>query len=241
MNKPIVFFDIESTGLDVKNDRIVSIAFVKYEGKNKIAELDLLLNPQIPIPLEASEVHGIYDADVLDKPYFKDIANQMLDFIEGCDIAGFNILNYDCKMFYNEFSRVGMSWNYHNHNIIDVGNIYKIKEARTLSAASRFYLGKELEGAHGAMPDTICTAEVYFAQLEKYQIQGDNKEIALESNFGNEILDLSGNFTKNKEGQIIFNFGPHRGKLITDEKSFLGWMLSKDFPSDSLEIARKYY
>src|SRR5690606_29861619 len=160
LERPLVFLDIESTGIDREHDRIIELSLVKMMPDGEVVTRTRRLNPTIPIPPAATEVHGITDQDVKDMPTFAQVANGVLELISGCDLAGYNSINYDFPMLFNEFMRAGINWNYDQHQMVDVGNIFKIKEERTLSAAVQFYCGKELDGAHGAEADTLATVDV---------------------------------------------------------------------------------
>jgi DNA polymerase-3 subunit epsilon len=241
ITKPIAFFDIESTGVDRENDRIVEIAVSKLDPSGQVKTISRRVNPTIPIPASASEIHGIKDEDVANEPTFKQIAKSLLDLLHGCDIAGFNSNSFDVPMLFNEFQRAGHFWDYTTFNMIDVGNLFKIQEPRTLSAAVKFYLGKELEGAHGAAADIEATVDVFIAQCAKYGDQegfpATIEEMALYTNFGNKIADLSGKFVYNKEGVLLLNFGKHKGSPAVDHIDFLEWMITKSFASDTYHLA----
>lgn len=242
-SQDIIFFDIEATGLNVATDRIISISLIK-KGK-KPAIMNWLLNPGIPIPQSSSDVHGIYDVDVKGCPPFQKIAGEILEFINGYPLGGFNIIRFDVPMLFNEFERAGFEWDYKKHHLVDAGNIYKILNPRTLGSAYKFYMGKELEHAHTAEADNIATFEVFEKMYEKGITNGDQEliedipRLALLSNYGKEIIDLGGKFVKDKEGDIMFNFGPHYGKKAKTNLSFLNWMLGKDFPSDTKKVAKQ--
>lgn len=241
-DRPICFLDLETTGVNPQKDRIVEIAIVKcdidllgYEEKVK------RVNPEMKIPQSASDVHGITDEMVKDEPGFKAFARGIFDFISGCDIAGYNSNNYDVPMLYAEFLRAGITWDYSGVNFIDVCNIFKIKEARTLSAAVKFYLNQTHEGAHGALADVHATIDVFQTQLVQYELEKMTPhELALFSNYDKTILDISGKFTTDNDGDIIFNFGQHKGKKAKSELSYLDWMMNKgDFTEDTKMIIRK--
>lgn len=247
--RPLAFLDIESTGLNRENDRIVELGIWIIPAEIPVVRLvdpqkyAFRFNPGIPIPAEVTAIHGISDADVKDEPSFKDIAKEILELIIECDIAGFNSNSFDLPMLYNEFMRSGIAWDYIRHNFIDVGNIFKIKEPRTLSAAVKFYTGADHEDAHGALPDAIATADVFAAMLTKYEgtLPSTIEELALFSNYGKKMLDISGKFSYDDAGEVIFNFGPHRGKRAKDQTSFLEWMVYKaSFPPDTVKIAMQF-
>jgi len=240
IEKPIVFFDLETTGVDVENDRIVEIAILKVFPDGSKENKTKLINPTIPIPAGASEVHGITDEEVKDKSTFKQVAKSIFEYIEGCDLCGFNSNKFDVPLLFNEFVRAGIYLDYSSINLIDVGNIFKINEQRTLSAGYKFYCGKDLDDAHSAEVDINATYEIFVAQLEKYSELPQNlKDLAIYSNYGNEILDLSGKFTKDDEGNIILTFGKHRGKKASDHLDFLQWMLKASFPPDTCKICNQ--
>jgi DNA polymerase III subunit epsilon len=241
LTRPIAFFDIESTGIDRENDRIVEIAVSKLFPDGQAKTVSRRVNPTIPIPASASEVHGITDADVANEPTFKQLAKGLLELLFGCDIAGFNSNSFDVPMLFNEFQRAGHFWDYTKFNMIDVGNLFKIQEPRTLSAAVKFYCGRELEGAHGAAADIEATIDVFISQLTKYEDQEGFpqtiEDLALYTNYGNKLADLSGKFVYNKEGVLLLNFGKHKGNPAADHIDFLEWMISKDFPADTYAFA----
>lgn len=241
LEKPILFFDLETTGVDREKDRIVEIAICKYQPSGQIETYTRRINPEIPIPKEASDVHGITNADVENEPKFRQLAKGLLAMLQGCDIAGFNSNAFDVPLLFFEFARNGHYWDYTQHRMIDVGNIFKIKEPRTLSAAVRYYLGRDLEDAHSAKADIEATVEVFLAQMEKYEdLPSTIDELALFSNFDKKIVDISGRFSYDKNGEIVFNFGKHKGQLAKDHPSFLEWMIMKaDFPRDTVEIATR--
>lgn len=228
LEKPLIVLDIESTGTDRENDRIVELSLCKLfpDGKREIKTNRY--NPGIPIPASATEVHKITDADVAGKPFFKQHAKAILNWIEGCDIAGFNSNAYDCVMLFCEMARCGLYWDYTKHRLIDVGNIFKIKEPRTLSAAVKMYCGKDHEEAHGAEADALATLEVLEKQLERYEdLPQTMDELCVFSNYGNKVLDLSGRFVYDKDGVILINFGKHKGNPAKNHLDFLDWMLYK--------------
>lgn len=243
--RPLVFFDLETTGTDVSNDRIVEFGAIKIypdspgNVKNMTGTMHYRINPGIPIPPSATAVHGITDEDVKDKPTFSDLSFEILSFFLDSDIAGFNCLKFDLPLLYTEFHRAGINWHYKNHKLIDVRNIFIQKESRDLSSAVKFYLNKDLENAHGAIVDTAATIEVFKAQLEKYQdLPQTIEELEIYSNYGNKILDLKGSFKYNADNEIVFNFGKHKDKLAIRERSYLEWMLKSDFPEDTKDIIR---
>ena len=234
----ITFFDLETTGVDTKNDRIVQICLIKKTLFDEETETyTWLVNPGIPIPQGASDVHGITDDMVADAPTFKRIADQILDIIGYDDpICGFNSNAFDVPLLFNEFQRAGITWHWQNHQLIDAGNIFKLREPRTLSAASLFYLGKELKDAHDATNDVRCTIEVLEAQIRKYEINEIDLEEA--SLFGGKPVDINRYFVYDENEEIIINFGKHRGSKAKDHKSYISWMFNSDFPSDTIEVCR---
>lgn len=242
LQRSMCFFDLETTGTNTQQDRIIEICIIKLDPDfMSREEKTKRINPTIPIPKQASDVHGITDEMVKDAPTFKQIAKGVFDFVDGCDIAGYNSINFDVPLLYNEFSRAGIMWDYSKVNFIDVCNIFKIKEGRTLSAAVRFYLDKDHEGAHGATADVEATIKVFENQIERYGL-GDQtiEQLAIMSNYDKPILDISGKFTTDSEGDVIFNFGQHKGKKAKSERSYLDWMINKgDFSQDTKAIALK--
>lgn len=243
---PLAFFDVETTGLDKEKDKIVEICILVLQDFDDPDPLiyHQLINPGMPIPKSASDLHGITDADVLEMPHFGDVAQQIFAFMANCDICGFNSNFFDVPMLYFHFNRAGINWDYKAVNFIDIGQIFKIKEARTLSAAYKFYIGKDLEDAHNAKTDIKATVEVFAAQLKKYpDLPTDRAALALYSNFNRPILDISGKFTIDADGEVIFNFGKHRGCKAANERGFLEWMLGPkaQFNEDTKKVARDLF
>lgn len=239
LEKPIVFLDIESTGTDRETDKIIELSLLKQNPDGSRQINTFRCNPGMPIPAGSTAVHGISDEDVKELPKFDHFAKLVIDFIEGCDLAGFNSNHFDIPLLYNELLRAGIELKYQSMRLIDVGNIYKIKESRTLTAAVKYYLKEEHSGAHGAEADVVATANVLFAQLEMYEdLPQTIDELALFSNFGNKMLDLSGKFSTNKDGVVVLNFGKYKGEPAKDHIDFLQWMVYKaNFNQDTREVA----
>lgn len=240
LQRPLFFFDLETTGTNVLTDRIVELSYIKVpaDGTKEI-ENTMRLNPEMHIPEEASAVHGIYDADVAACPKFKDVANELARVMDNCDLAGFNSNRFDIPLLSEEFLRAGIGVNLHERHMIDVQNIYHKLEPRTLSAAYKHYCGKNLEDAHSACADTRATYEVLLAQLDRYAETLENNVPFLESfsQMSSRNVDFAGRFVYNNKNEIIFNFGKHKGKKVTDvlnqEKGYYGWMLQADFARDT--------
>lgn len=242
IEKPIVWFDIESTGVDTQNDRIVELSMIKIQPDGSREVKTRRINPTIPIPQGASEVHGIYDADVADCPTFAQIAKGIHSFIDGCHLGGFNSNAFDIPMLYAEFCRAGVEWDYSECKFIDVGNIFKRLYPRTLEAAVKNFLGREHDGAHGAESDTIATIEVFeHFRANNEEVQVGIDELHLFSNYDKPILDLSGKFTLADDGEtILLNFGKYRGEPASDHLDFVDWMVSRaNFPPDTNKICYK--
>lgn len=230
----MIFFDLETTGLNPEEDRIVEIAILDKSGKELFCSR---INPLVEIPPEVSAIHGITSEDLKDCPTFKDVAEKVFDIIDGQDIAGYNSNSFDIPFLYNELLRNGIDWNYKNSNLIDVCNLYRIVEPHTLSNAYMTYTGGKLEGAHSAKEDTKATIAVFDSIINYYEVPKDEKELALFTNYGKEILDLSGKFVE-IDGEVCFNFGKHKGKPVKSEKNYLRWMLDSDFSKDTKRIAK---
>ncbi len=243
LKRPLLFFDIESTGLNVATDRIVEISMVKVMPDGSRQVKTRRVNPTIPIPEAARAVHGISDDDVKDEPTFSQLAKSMLQFMEGCDIAGYNALNFDIPMLTEEFMRVGLDPKFRERNLVDVQVIFYKKEPRTLSGAYKFYCDKNLEDAHTAQADTMATLEVLEAQLDRYpDIENDVAALA-EYTKRNKMLDYAGRFILDDNDRPVFNFGKHKGKLVTDvlanEPSYYSWMMDGDFTQDTKNVLTK--
>jgi DNA polymerase-3 subunit epsilon len=234
LNRSIVFFDLETTGVNVAKDRIVEISILKLHPDGKKDVKTRRVNPQIPIPAEASEVHGIYDDDVKDEPTFKALAKSLVQFIGNSDLAGYNSNKFDVPLLVEEFLRVGVDFDIENRNLVDVQNIFHKMEQRTLVAAYKFYCGKELIDAHSAEADNIATYEVLEAQLERYEELENDVEFLAEFSRRTNNADLMGRIVFNEEGVEVFNFGKHKGRAVAEvlerEPSYYNWMMDGDFP-----------
>ena len=249
LKTPIAFFDLESTGINISTDRIVEISILKVHPNGRQEIKTSLINPTIPIPAETSAIHGIYDKDVKDSPTFKTLSREFQQFLEGADLAGFNVLKFDIPLLVEEFLRAGIDFDIEKRNILDSQKIFHMMEKRNLSAAYKFYCGKTLENAHSAEADTVASYEVFKAQMERYDgdeaedlqgnrlgvFQNDMKKI--HSLLNEKMVDLAGRFIFNDNGEECFNFGKHKGKTIEnvlkEEPSYYEWMMKGDFPLDT--------
>lgn len=239
LERPIVFFDLETTGLK-PTDKIVSISVFKVSPDGSTEGKSMFINPEMPIPKVASDVHGITDDMVIDKPTFKKVSKGILLFIQNCDIAGFNNNNFDNIILCEEFSRCEINFPEADVRSIDVCTIFKKMEERTLSGAYKFYCGKVLEDAHSSDADTLATYEVFVEQLEKYDIL-KGKSIEELSDFCklDNRVDLAGKIIKNDNGDYLYNFGKHKDQKIIDNPSYAEWMLSGDFSGNTKSILKK--
>lgn len=237
LERPLCVIDLETTGTDVDKDRIVEVSVFRLDVDGTQETWTRRVNPGIPIPPSATAAHGITDADVKDAPSFVAISKELFLLVDGCDIVGFNSNRFDVPILFFSFDRVGIVWNWQAVHLIDVSNIFRIKESRTLSAAVEFYLGKKHDAAHSAEGDVKETFNILLAQLARYEdIPRSFAALALFSNYDKKIIDMAGKFEYNKDGEVIFTFGPHKGIPAKKEKGFLTWMLSKDFTKDTKRV-----
>jgi DNA polymerase III subunit epsilon len=234
LKKPIVFFDIESTGINVAHDRIIEIALLKVHPDGTKENRRYLVNPCVPIPPETTEIHGISDDDVKDKPSFKMIAKELSKFIEGCDLGGFNSNKFDIPLLAEEFLRADIDIDLKRHKAIDVQVIFHKMEQRTLSAAYQFYCNKELVDAHTAEADTLATFEILDAQIAKYKELSGNVSELSEFSSHKRNVDFAGRIVLNEDDLPVFNFGKYNGELVKEvlkkDPNYFAWMMNGDFP-----------
>lgn len=241
ITRPIIFFDLETTGVDVAEDRIVEIALLKYHPDGRVEDFHSYIDPERAIPKAASDVHGVTAMTVLEAPTFKDIAPALNSFFADSDIGGYNSNNFDIKMLFREFERAGIFFNYTDKALLDVCNIFKLRENRTLTAAVKFYVNEEIEEAHTAMGDVISTVKVLNGQFEKYDdLEPEITALARYSCYDQEIVDVSGNFYRSeKTGEIHFAKGKHKGKRCIDCRDYLRWMAGEEsFPMDTKYVIK---
>lgn len=243
LKKPIVFFDLETTGLNLLTDRIVQISYIKVMPNGEEIERNYLVNPERPIPPETTEIHHITDEMVADKPKFKELARKIAQEWQGCDLAGFNSNRFDVPLLLEEMHRVGVDFDIEKRRLIDVMNIYHKKERRNLSAAYQFYCGKTLEGAHSADADTRATYEVLMAQLDHYEdLENDMDWLQEFSRIGNNA-DIAGNIVYNDKKEPCFNFGKHKGKTVMEvfekEPSYYAWIMDGQFAQTTKQFVTK--
>ena len=247
LKRPLAFFDLEATGVNVGADRIVEIAILKAMPDGSEQVFTKRINPEIPIPLATSLIHGIYDEDIKDAPKFADIAQEIADFIGDADLAGYNSNKFDIPMLLEEFLRVGVDLDMSDRKFVDVQNIFHQMEQRTLKAAYKFYCDKDLVNAHSAEADIRATYEVLLAQLDKYQdtefedkqgkisvpVKNDVEALHNFTNM-NKSVDYAGRIVFNENGEECINFGKHKGKTLESifavEPSYYAWMMQGDFP-----------
>jgi DNA polymerase-3 subunit epsilon len=239
LERPIAFFDIEATGVDVTKDRIVSIYIDVLYPDGQRQSKEWRCNPGFEMSAEVVAIHGITNEAVKDCPPFKEQARGIYSAIRGCDLGGFNLLNFDVPLLWEEFHRAGIKWSLRGVEIIDVGNIFKKKEERTLSAGVRFYCGREHTGAHSADADVRATIDVLDAQLKRYSDLNGLPVSALAkfSQFDDRV-DLAGKIVRNKDGEPVYSFGNSKGVRVKDDPGFARWMLGKDFSENTKQALR---
>jgi DNA polymerase-3 subunit epsilon len=246
---PLCFFDLETTGTNIAQDRIVEIAVIKLMPNGEVLEKYNRVNPTIPIPPGSTAIHGISDADVSGSPTFKEIAREYARFMEGADLSGFNILKFDIPLLVEEFLRADVEFDYSRKRIIDSQRIYHLMEKRNLSAAYRFYCDKDLVNSHAAIADTRASMEVLLSQVARYENQPvtdplgnqvgvmKNDMDELNKLASSDIVDLAGRMVRDVNGDALFNFGKHKGRKVLDvlksEPSYYDWMMNGEFPLDT--------
>ncbi|MCY4561870.1 MAG: 3'-5' exonuclease [Flavobacteriaceae bacterium] len=248
LTNPLCILDLETTGLDVKKDRIVQIGILKLstDRTKPDQEYSQLLNPEMSISPESVEVHNITEQMVENMPTFRQKALEIFDFIKGCDLCGFNLLRFDLRLLALEFYRVGFrEFDFKKVKIVDVKNIFHTKEPRTLSAAVEFYCHKKFENAHDALEDVKATKAVLIGQLNKYQDIEPNVDY-LEKKFSpsTDYLDLGFQIKKNSDGKACFDFGKHKGKTITEvikkDRPYINWIFNRDFHETTVQIIKDH-
>lgn len=245
LKRPIIFFDLETTGTNIIRDRIVELSYIKIYPDGTEEQKCRRLNPEMPIPPASTAVHHITDEDVKDAPTFRQVSKALDAIFKDCDIAGFNSNKFDVPLLIEEFARAGINFKVDGRNFIDVQNIFHKMEKRTLVAAYKFYCGKDLEDAHSAAGDTRATYEVLLGQLEKYSdLENDVASLAEFSRIDKSV-DLAGRIVRDDNGEPVFNFGKHKGKQVKavfrSEPSFYAWMMQGDFPKNTKDVVTVLY
>ncbi|PQJ81195.1 3'-5' exonuclease [Polaribacter glomeratus] len=243
LSKPIVFFDLETTGVNIATDRIVEIAILKVFPNGNKESKTWLVNPEMEIPKESSEIHGITNEQVATEPTFKELAQKVNEMVAGCDLAGFNSNRFDIPLLAEELMRAGIDFDMKNRKAIDVQVIFHKKEQRTLGAGYQFYCGKELEGAHGAEADTNATYEILLAQLDKYPDLENSVDALSEFSTHGERADFAGFILMNDEKQEIFSFGKYKGRTVEEvfieNPGYNNWIQNADFPLYTKKVLRE--
>ncbi len=241
LKNPLLFFDLESTGLNVATDRIVEISVVKVfpDGSHEVKTRRI--NPTIPISEEARRIHGISNEDVKDCPTFKEIAKSLAQWMSGCDFAGYNSTKFDIPLLAEEFLRAGVDFDFRKRKMVDVQNIFHKMEQRTLSAAYKFYCNKSIENAHSAEADTMATYEVLKAQLDKYpDVLKNDVDMLADFSTKTRFVDYAGRIVLNDKDIPVFNFGKHKGQSVENifkvEPSYYSWMMDGDFTRDTKKV-----
>ena len=234
LTKPICFFDLETTGIKISNDRIVEISILKVFPDGKEESKTWLVNPEMKIPTVVTAIHGISDDDVKDAPTFKELSKEIYNMIKDSDLGGFNSNRFDIPLLAEELLRADIDFDMKNSASVDVQTIFHKMEQRTLSAAYKFYCDKNLDGAHSAEADTKATYQVLKAQLERYEeLENDTKFLA-DFSSRKQFADFAGFISYNKDGEECFAFGKHKNKrvedVLNDEPGYFGWILNADFP-----------
>lgn len=233
LNRPLAFLDLETTGINISADRIVEIAIVRIGTDGTKTVKRKLINPEMPIPPGATAVHGISNEMVKDAPTFKQAANEIKQFIENCDLAGYNSNRFDIPMLVEEFIRAGIEVDLKDRKLVDVQKVFHLMEQRTLGAAYKFYCDKNLDGAHSAEVDATATWEILEAQLKRYPQLGNSVEGIIKFTGEENIVDFARRFVF-ENGVEVFNFGKHKGKPVTEvlrlEPQYYDWMMKGDFP-----------
>ena len=241
--RPIIYFDLETTGVDTEKDRIVEIACIKYNPDGTQESKEMIINPGIPIPKEASDVHGITDEVVKDKPVFKQLANNMRKWFYGCDLAGFNSDAFDVLLLSAEFERAGVGGIDWNPNLLDIFKLYRKLFPNTLTDVYKRLTGKDLEGAHQAQSDILASKEIADILLPMLREKEDYAFETVESiddylQEGKKRVDLAGKLYKDESGDIKYNFGKSKDKKVTEDIGFGEWMLKQSFPEQTKQIIR---
>ena len=245
LKKPIVFFDLETTGIQVAKDRIVEISILKIFPNGNKESKTWLMNPTIPIPSKTTAIHGITDKKVANEPTFKDLAMEILQILENCDLAGYNSNKFDVPLLIEEFLRSGIDFEMKDIKTIDVQNIFHKLEQRTLTAAYKFYCEKELKDAHSAKADTMATYEILLAQLDKYdQLENNVSFLSEFSQIGGKCVDLAGFVRYNDEGKEVISFGKYKDvsleKIWKENPGYFAWIKQADFPVYTKNIINNF-
>lgn len=240
LKNPIVFFDLESTGINISKDRIVEIAILKVSTDGQEDSYCKRVNPEMHIPKKTSEIHGIYDEDVKDAPTFKMLSTEIAAFMEGCDIAGFNSNKFDVPLLAEEFIRAGVDFDMKNRKFVDVQTIFHKMEKRTLGAAYKFYCDKDLENAHSAEADTRATYDVLLSQLDRYPELENDVDFLNEFSSFNKNADFVGRIIYNDKNEEVFNFGKYKDQTVEEvlskDPSYYDWMKKGDFPRYTIKV-----
>ena len=243
LQKPIVFFDLETTGINIAKDRVVEISILKVFPNGNKESKTWLVNPEVEIPKEAADIHGITNEKVVTEPTFKELASKINEMIAGCDLAGFNSNRFDIPLLAEELMRAGIDFDMKNRKAIDVQVIFHKKEQRTLSAGYQFYCGKELEGAHGAEADTNATYEILLAQLDKYDDIENTVDALSEYSTHGKRADFAGFILMNDEDQEIFSFGKYKGRtveeVLKENPGYHNWIQNADFPLYTKKVLKE--
>ena len=244
LERPLAFFDLETTGTNVATDRIVEISIIKVNPDQSKDKYTKRINPTVPIPPSSSAIHGIYDKDVATAPSFEYLAQEIYDFIGDADLAGYNSNRFDIPLIIEEFFRVSERFDITGKKFVDVQTIFHKMEQRTLVAAYKYYCDKELVNAHSAEADVIATMEVLESQLDKYENLENSIDFLSEfSRQQGKNVDFAGRIIMNENEEIVFNFGKHKGKtvesVLTAEPSYFGWMMNADFPRYTKKVLKE--